>query len=214
MVFGVCLALADCDHYLQLNPKDPNGHFSRASVYERMGQYDKAIADYDQALRLKPNWIEAIGGRAGAFRKSGQFEKAIVEYDKYISLNPNEPVAFYGRGFAKILKGDLAGAAADYGRSLEMAPSSSSSFPYAALWVHLARQRLGQENAANLAAEPDAEKMKGQECEASFYEGERALWRGETAAAVPLLLAARDCCPTSYYEYDAAVAGLGRLAVK
>ena len=187
-----------------------------------------------------------IGGRAGAFRKSGQFEKAIAEYDKYIGLNPAEPLAFYGRGFAKVLKGDLAGVAADYGRYLETAPSSSSNRFYAALWVHLARQRLGQDNAANLAAQaatldlskwpgpvlkfylgrmtaaemraaaadPDAEKTKGQVCEANFFEGERELWRGDKAAAVRLLLAARDGCPTNYYEHDAAVAELGRLVVK
>jgi lipoprotein NlpI len=48
-------------------------------------------------------------------------------------------------------------------------------------------------------------------CEAQFYLGEWRLARGDRAKAKEALEAAKATCPASFYEYDGAVAELGRI---
>ncbi len=240
------LALAEFSAYLQRQPDDPVALVDRAAAYVCSDQFDKAIADYDEALRLKPDLTDALEGRGSAYLKSGQFDRAIADFDKAINLRSAQTETFFVRGTAKFVTGSLDGAAADFRSFIEMSSPSSSTFPYAVLWQHVTRERLGQDDAAELAqqaakldlakwpgpvlkfyigemtaeqlkaaaADPDAEKQKGHVCEANFYEGERALWRGEQEAGAALLAAARDGCPRKFLEYDGAVAELSRLAVK
>jgi lipoprotein NlpI len=64
-----------------------------------------------------------------------------------IRLNPDDPNAFIVRGVANFLRVNLAGAMADFERGSELNPA----FAYDALWLHLARKRLVQDDTKSLA---------------------------------------------------------------
>jgi lipoprotein NlpI len=61
-------------------------------------------------------------------------------------LKPDFEVAYFDRGFAAFLNGNFASAVADYQRTLSINPRAD----YAILWLHLARGRGGQHDAAEL----------------------------------------------------------------
>ena len=66
---------------------------------------------------------------------------------------------------------------------------------------------LGKRSAEHMAtAAPGAEDR----CGAQFYVGEWRLVRGDRMKAKEALEAAKATCPQSFYEYDGAVAELGR----
>jgi lipoprotein NlpI len=88
------------------------------------------------------NLAAAFYNRDIAYRDKGQYDRAIQDYDQAISLDPKYAHAFSSRGYANF---DLArfGAAA---RDFEQSVAINGTDPYAALWLHLARARDGQED--------------------------------------------------------------------
>jgi lipoprotein NlpI len=76
---------------------------------------------------------------------------------------------------------------------------------------------LGQLTPADVlaaAASPDAKKMKGQICEANFFNGERALERNAIDEAARLFGLAAAECPKRFFERAAAIAELRALGMK
>jgi Flp pilus assembly protein TadD len=47
--------LPDAEKAVSLAPKDANTFGTRAAIFERLGQRDKAISDYRTKLKLVPN---------------------------------------------------------------------------------------------------------------------------------------------------------------
>jgi Flp pilus assembly protein TadD len=47
--------LPDAIRAVALAPKDANSYETRAEIYEKLGQRDKAIADYRQTLSVAPD---------------------------------------------------------------------------------------------------------------------------------------------------------------
>jgi Flp pilus assembly protein TadD len=60
--------LPDANRAVTLAPEDADSIETRAEIYEKLGQRDKAIADYRQTLSLDPNMKSAQNGlkRLGA----------------------------------------------------------------------------------------------------------------------------------------------------
>jgi lipoprotein NlpI len=138
-------AIQDYGQAIQLKPDYAMAFYNRGNAYASKGEYDRAIQDLNQEIRLRPddtNAFYAFYGRGYAYNAKGDYDRAIQDYDQAIRLNPEDPNAFIVRGVAKFLRTNLAGAMADFERGSELNPA----FAYNALWLHLARKRLGQDD--------------------------------------------------------------------
>lgn len=232
-------AIADYDEAIQLDSKFAPPYNNRGVVWFNRGDYDRATADYDEAIWLDPKaW--AYTNRGTAWYYKGDYNRAIVDYDEAIKLDPKFTQAYRLRAVSNLYSGLLPEALADLDRASKMEPKN----PYTALWLRIVDKRinfesrlpqvitqidmtewpapviqlfLGQLTPADVlaaAAAPDAIKMKGQICEANFFNGERALERSEREEAARLFQLAAAECPKGFFEWASANAELKALGMK
>ena len=90
------------------------------SVYQKMGQFDKAMENYDKALTLDPNDYLAYINRGAIFDKVGQFDKAIENYGKAVISNPTDYTAYYNRGLTFDKMGKITDAIGDFERAARL----------------------------------------------------------------------------------------------
>jgi tetratricopeptide (TPR) repeat protein len=209
-----------------------NIYVNRGVAYALKGDFDHALSDYYEAIRIDPNYARAFGSRGHVFRHIGNYARAISDYSEALRLDPSDTGVYADRGFVHFLEADYPQAAADLAQAIARQPE-----PYPVLWRYLARVRAGGDGTAELAAAAGQLKSKAwpypvvefylgkrsaedmaaaapgaeDRCEAQFYVGEWRLARGDRVKAKEALEAAKATCPQSFYEYDGAVAELGRL---
>jgi tetratricopeptide (TPR) repeat protein len=58
-------------------------------LYDRKGEYDKAIADYTKYIQLRPNDDSAYNNRGVAYKNKGDYDKAIADYEAALRIDPN-----------------------------------------------------------------------------------------------------------------------------
>ncbi|HKE97302.1 MAG TPA: tetratricopeptide repeat protein, partial [Povalibacter sp.] len=83
------VALADCDAALKKGPRNSDVYDSRAFVYLRLGNYDKAVDDYDAALKLQPRAADSLYGRGLARLRQGLKEEGSRDIAAAIAMNPD-----------------------------------------------------------------------------------------------------------------------------
>ena len=88
-------AIADYDHAIKMNPKDPAAFFNRGNVYQAQQQFDKAIADFSQAIKLYPEDHRAFLNRGGLFYDLKKYPEAIADYTKAKQLSPENALISY-----------------------------------------------------------------------------------------------------------------------
>ena len=83
---------------LRLRPDDANTIDSRALVYLKLGDLDKALADYEAALKLNPKLAGSLYGRGVVKQKKGDTAGAEADMTaaKAIRANVAEQWAKYG----------------------------------------------------------------------------------------------------------------------
>jgi tetratricopeptide (TPR) repeat protein len=73
------------------NPLDANDYTVRGGLlYERRGDYKKAMNDFDTAIELDPGYAEAYKHRGELYLKLGNYKKALKDFYKAIELEPND----------------------------------------------------------------------------------------------------------------------------
>jgi hypothetical protein len=136
------------------------------------------------------------------------------------------------RGASFFLRGNFAQSVQD----LQIA--SAGGLQRDRIWLFLARARLGEDGAAELAAGQDVTKpggwpaqaiemflgrrtpaqmqsaavAAGQACEGLFFAAQWHLLHGDEAGAVAVYRETLDACPAGEIEYDYAITELVRLA--
>lgn len=231
-------AIRDFDRALALEPGLVVAWRQRALAYRSKGDYERALADFEQAILLAPSDARLYTDRGVAYELLGDYPSAIRDFNRAISFKPNHASAIEGRGRTYFYLGNFAQAAADLQRGLAL----DTADVYGAIWLHLARQRMRQDDSEDFAAHaalvdstrwpapivrymlgdirPDslrtlaaAAELDGQSqrCVVSFYLGEAALLRGESAAAQSLFDETRTTCSKELNEHRAAVAELQRM---
>jgi tetratricopeptide (TPR) repeat protein len=103
-------ALKSCNDALRMAPGAPGIHDSRALVYVRLGQFDKALADYDVSL-------------AGPERRVVLFNANA--WDQTVSMRA---YALMGRAIAKSRLGDAEGSRADTAAAEKQREGISAEF--------------------------------------------------------------------------------------
>ena len=213
-------AIADFDAAIKLD-KTPVTLVQRGSSLLAKGDYDRAIADYTAAIALpvkrqgwqgrRPRRLRSIQRTRQGALIAAHYPEAAADFDKAITL----------------------GAAGRNGDVLWL--------PYQAAWLHIARARAGQDDAEELKRNagninlkqwpgtlvayflgqakvdeltpPSDPRLHGacQRCNLSFFAGEQALAKKDSAGAAQLFNGARAACNIHTVQYLATGVELKRL---
>lgn len=141
-------AIRDFDRALALEPGLVVAWRQRALAYRSKGDYERALADFEQAILLAPSDARLYTDRGVAYELLGDYPSAIRDFNRAIAFKPNHASAIEARGRTYFYLGNFAQAAADLQRGLAL----DSADVYGALWLHLARQRLRQDDSEDFAA--------------------------------------------------------------
>jgi len=141
-------AIRDFDRALALQPGLVVAWRQRGIAYRGKGDYERALADFDQAILLAPSDARLYTERGLTYELLGDYPRAIREFDRAISFKPNNAPAIENRGRTHFYLGNFAQSAADLQRGLSLDSTNAE----VALWLHLARQRLGQDDANDFEA--------------------------------------------------------------
>jgi lipoprotein NlpI len=141
-------AIRNFDRALSLHPGLVVAWRNRALAHREKGDYERAIADYEQASVLAPSDARVFTDRGVAYVLLGDYRQALRDFDHAISLKPDHAPALEHRGRTHFFLGNFAQAAAD----LQRGRSVDSTDAYAVLWLHLARQRLRQDDREDFTA--------------------------------------------------------------
>jgi tetratricopeptide (TPR) repeat protein len=85
------LVLADYEKSLQLEPQDLGAQFAlagSADIYNKLGEYPKALERIDRAIALAPNSDTFYAQRANIYAAMGNDEKALADFDRAIAIKP------------------------------------------------------------------------------------------------------------------------------
>lgn len=194
----------------------------RGSSLLAKGDYDRAIADYNAAIAL-PAKPAKDGKEAGPDAADLHAERGKAQFI----------AAHYAEAAADFEKSILLGTAARTGDVLWL--------PYQAAWLHVARARAGQNDAEELARNAGKVDLKqwpgtliafflgqakldeltppsshgamghARDCNLSFFAGEQALAKKDSASAADLFTRARAACNIHTVQYLATGVELKRL---
>jgi lipoprotein NlpI len=141
-------AIRDFDRALATQPGLVVAWRQRGLAYRGKHDYERALADFDQAILLAPSDARLYTDRGLVYELLGDYAKAIRDFDRAISFKPNHAPAIQDRGRTYFYLGNFAQSAADLQRGLAL----DSADAFGALWLHLARQRLRQDDREDFAA--------------------------------------------------------------
>jgi len=141
-------AIRDFDRAIALQPGLVVAWRNRGLAHRGMGDFERALADYEQALVFAPNDARLFNERGITYAGMSDFPNAMADFNRAIALKPDQASAIMNRGRLNFGLGNFAQAAADLQRGLAL----DSADVDAALWLHLARRRLAQDDASDMAA--------------------------------------------------------------
>jgi lipoprotein NlpI len=142
-------AIRDFDRAIALQPGLVVAWRNRGLAHREKGDFERAIADYDQAALLTPGDARVFNDRGLVYAGMDDYAHAIQDFDRAISLKPDHAAATQNRGRTYFFLGNHAQAAADLQRGLRFDSTNAS----AVIWLHLARQRMRQDDASDFAAQ-------------------------------------------------------------
>jgi lipoprotein NlpI len=194
----------------KLEPDDAVVFNNRANILNQIGEYEKALLDLDVALRLNDDYTLALINRGSILFNLGRFPEAAKAMEAAVDEDDENAYALLWLIMARRRAGiemkpaEVTAAADDIDREAWPWPIVAA---YAGENIDFAEAlRFG-----NSAVEPGSTPDVVRDCEASFFYGEMALLRGETAEAKTRLGHAAEICPKTFVEHAGALAELKRL---
>lgn len=172
----------------------------RASAYEGVYDWEKALADYDEAIRRNGHLYSAYRGRARVEWASGNVKAAINDF---VTANDAEPADAYGILWLFVAEARSGAGASALPQLRKRAEKVDlAKWPGPIIQTLLGDRRADQVEAPPLPGEwSDADRSAGARCEISFYVGELNLARGDRAKAMAMFHAATDTGIKEYIEY-------------
>ena len=101
-------------------------YFTRAQIYFRNGDYDRAIEDFSAFIHKYPNSDKVFNERGLSYAKKGEYDRAIADYTEAIRLNREPDGPYSNRGSAYEKKGELDKALADFREALSHGSTTAS----------------------------------------------------------------------------------------
>src|SRR6476660_9410812 len=101
-------------------------YFTRAQIYFRNGDYDRAIEDFSALIHKYPYSEKLFNERGLSYAKKGEYDRAIVDYTEAIRLNRQPDGPYSNRGSAYEKKGELDKALADFREAFSHGSTTAS----------------------------------------------------------------------------------------
>ena len=109
---------------LEVNPNDPNAHYSLGNALQEKGDLKNAILSYQTVLELTPNDPDTYFLLGTAFQKQGSTKDAINAYKLALELKPNDTDAHNSLGICLMREGNIKGATEAFNTALRLTPNS------------------------------------------------------------------------------------------
>jgi protein O-mannosyl-transferase len=112
---------------VEINPRDPLGHFNIGAYEQQHGQLQNAIEQYQTVLLLTSDSglrSRALGNTGSAYRRMGDTARAKQNYEDALRLAPDQGMSLIGLGLLDQRSGDLPGAIGQYAHAMSVQPSS------------------------------------------------------------------------------------------
>ena len=194
-------ALAEAQAAVENNPKDPQALLKLGSLYDRMGQFEKAEPVLQRAVRAAPNFAAARIELAICLARLHRYNEAAAAIDPVAPPEAVPQLLLYRRLKASIAsgKGDDSAAAAEMEQALALAPGDKD-LGHATAVAQFRAGRLDQALAS-------AEKSKAIQDTAAIENliGDIQERRGDSLAAVHSYQTAVTLAP-DYEEYRLSLA--------
>lgn len=89
-----------------IDPGYAQAYLGRATVYERLRDYQRALNDYNDALQINPNSITARNNRGILLTIMGDYATAGADFERALSIDANYLPALNNRSVIYALTGD------------------------------------------------------------------------------------------------------------
>ena len=142
------LALADDAAAIKLEPDFPDAWRQQGCAYVGKQNLDAAIASFSEAIRLAPDFVDAYIRRGVIYQAARRREPALADFTKAIGLDPTNLEAVNARAKFLFNEGRFPEAAAALVEVVGLAPGDY----YPVLWLHIARVRAHEDDAAEFQA--------------------------------------------------------------
>jgi DNA-binding winged helix-turn-helix (wHTH) protein/tetratricopeptide (TPR) repeat protein len=97
-----------CELWRQIYPRDSIARINLANLYNRTGQYEKAIEEAKEALRLDPDNVFPYSELGLAYRGLNRFDEAKAVYERLLTKYPDAPYGHFGLYIIAFIQGDSA----------------------------------------------------------------------------------------------------------
>lgn len=115
-------------------------YFQRASAFEALGDYEKAIENYTKAIELEPEDATAYYNLGNIKIQLRLYEEAIKHYGKSIELGPDDSWDYGNRGYANLCLGRYEKAIEDFDTAIILNADSVNEY----YWRGCAKRGLGR----------------------------------------------------------------------
>lgn len=106
--------------------------YARGSIYQKIGDYEKAIKDYHIYLEIKPDDSKVLNNLAMAYFSSGNLRQAKVIIEQAINQDPYLKEAYHNRGLIALHQKDIQNAIMNFEKAMEVPPKElTDSIPLA-----------------------------------------------------------------------------------
>jgi tetratricopeptide (TPR) repeat protein len=117
-----------CDQAVELAPDERRAWRERGSIFEKLGQWNKAAAHWSKAIARNPKDKAGWALRAFAYAQQGQESKAIADYTQAIALEPKNASLYDCRAEAYAALGRYPEALADCSKAIELYPKDAAAY--------------------------------------------------------------------------------------
>lgn len=107
------IAMAKCNTAIQKYPNEAFLYYWRGTIYNSMGEHQRAIEDFNKSIELDANNAKAYVLRGICKADLEDKEGALEDYNKAIELSPDDGTAYSMRAMVRLDLGDMAGADKD-----------------------------------------------------------------------------------------------------
>lgn len=136
----VATAVQYVERALDLNDQLDSAHEMLGLIYQRAGQYEKAVRAFQQALAFNPNRAETYRHLAQTYEAQGNLEKAESTFQRVVYRWPEYWVGYNDLGLFYARHGRLEAATAQFRQALEITPEHYRAYNnLATLYQHMGR---------------------------------------------------------------------------
>ncbi len=121
-------ALVNFNDAISIDLVFPEAYQERGSIYDWLGEYERAINDYDNSLRYSPNNVAIYVNRGVVKGKQNDLDAAIENFSQAMSLDPQVLDAYLNRAYAYILKEEYENAEKDLEQAFLLNPQSAQIY--------------------------------------------------------------------------------------